>query len=228
MRILCCKKYRRRRRRHREANAQNTNVRRLSLSCSSSSFNTDSSSSSFSDDFSDNYQISGDHSSILAERGCCDNFGFSHLNDESQENNRSSRKFKKQTVINRKYDAANRYEKANPNDSMQIKSVSNKEIDFQSYNLNDILSRISVCGAHSHAKNQFKTGQPSLSTIILDSSNLNDCRHSHDEDNNEDTESFSSQKLFDRSLDDKLSLKLDINSEIPPPYDQIVHKESTV
>ena len=216
MRILCCKKLRRRRR----ANVHNPTERSLSESCSAS-FN--SSSSSFSDDFSDNNRVNGDHSSIIIERGH-ENSCFDQIYDESQQI-QSSKKLKKKSVINRKYDDTRRYEKTNHNDLLKIKSISNKDIDFQSYNLDDLFNRISTYDI-SH----FKTGQLPINSAIIDLSNLNyEINNGHlNNEESEDAVSFSSRKLCNNNLNDRLSPKLDMENEIPPSYDQIVNKESTV
>jgi len=241
MRILCCKKMRRRRRHRREANTNDANTRnerRLSLS-STSSFNSSDSSdmestSSCSDDSSvyqlaDTHTITGDHSSILLERGGGEGFvndGYSANPNEI----RLSKKLKK-NVINRKYDDASRYEKKMSEGN--VNAISSKHIDSQSYQINHLLNRI------ASNRNLNKTGQTSsmtcqLSVNTLLETALNFPQVDSHSNVDGDVSFLSHPTMFDINVDDdevgeeEVSFKLEMDNEIPPPYEQIVNRESTV
>jgi hypothetical protein len=246
MRILCCKKMRRRRRHRREANAngENTrNERRLSLSSTSSFTSSDSSdmesTSSCSEDSSvyqlaDTHTITGDHSSILLERGVAVG-GEGFVNDGYNANPneiRFSKKLKK-NVINRKYDDASRYEKKMS--ERNVNAISSKHIDSQSYQINHLLNRI------TSNRNLNKTGQTSsmtcqlaVNTLLETALNLPQVSGHSKLDG--DVSFLSHPTMFDINVDDddeereeeEASFKFEIDNEIPPPYEQIVNRESTV
>lgn len=228
MRILCCKKMRRRRRQRREGSSmENRNERRLSLSSTSSLNSSDSLSSigsSYSEDSSvyqigDMHTISGDHSSILLEPG--------HINDGFNDTTNETRLSKKQkkNLINRKYDDASRYEKKMSRRHLSL--ISNQTIDSQSYTFNQWKNQFAP------NINQNKTGQIpatfplSVNTLLQTASRLNLAQTSNSNGDGE-VSFLNHPAFFDVNTDDLVSIKFETDYEIPPPYEQIANRESTV
>lgn len=227
MRILCCKKIRRRRRQRRDGTTENGNERRLSLSSTSSFNSSDSISSidsSYSSEDSSVYQITdahticGDHSSILMERGCI-NDGY---NDNTNEM-RLSRKIKKH-LINRKYDDTRRYKKTTSQHNLSL--ISNKNIDSQSYN--QILNNLSTHTSQNKTGQTSMTFQLSVNTLLDTTSSINQAQTSNANGDGE-VSFLSHATFFDmNAATDAVSFKIETDYEIPPPYEQIVNRESTV